>query len=131
MVVRVEKVSEFYDTAVKWWNIHDFTPILEPLLPINVFVLNNKGIDTHCMFAYETDSAFLFIAHPISNRNATKELRKGGFSFLLSEIEKWAKENHYFQIFTTSPQDNVKKVLLNNGFVSGDTMVTHFLKKVV
>lgn len=128
MEVRVEKTKDFYDTAKKWWKRHKFPIIHLSFLPVNVFVVSNNDQDLYCMFFYETDSALAYLAYPISNLEVPKEQRKGGFEFLLNEMEKYAIKEGYYLNYTTSPVKVVQDALLNVGYVEGDILVNQYFK---
>ena len=76
MKVRTEKTEDFYKTVIDWWNghsiLHNGKKVSYPLIPIailpqKVFVLNEKGNDTYCVFFYETDSSLCYLAYPTRN----------------------------------------------------------------
>ena len=131
MEIRRELTSDFYNTALEWWKLHEFNPIPEAVLPRQVFILNKNGKDTHCIFPYETDSVLLFLAYPISNKNVSIKERKGGVSTLVKGVEKWARTQNYHLLFTTTPLLIVEEELLNSGFVLGDIKVTQLFKPLV
>ena len=128
MEVRIEKTTEFYQTTSKWWGLHQFPVVHISFLPVNVFVVSNDGEDLYSCFFYHTDSALGWIAYPLSNPEIPKEKRVGAIDFLLAEIEKYAKENGYYLLFTTSPIKPIQDLLLSNGFTEGDVSVSHFFK---
>ncbi len=131
MEVRKELTKDFYDTAKEWWSKHSFPLIHISFLPVNVFVVSNNNQDLYCMFFYETDSALAYLAYPISNLEVSKEKRKGGFEFLLKEIEKYALKEGYYLTYTTSPIKSVQDILLNIGYIEGDLLVNQYFKQLV
>lgn len=130
MEVRIEKTSDFYLTAVKWWQKHRFPAPHISFLPVNVFVVSRDGNDLYCCFFYHTDSALAWLAYPISNLEIPKEKRIGALDFLILEMEKYAKENGYYLMFTTSPVKPVQDTLLSLGYKEGDISVNQYFKNI-
>lgn len=139
MKVRQEKTEDFYKTVVKWWNNHRISyqgeivsyPVYPiAILPQNVFVVSDNDHDLYCVFFYATDSAMAWIAYPTSNLEAPAKNREGAMTFLFQEVEKYAREQNYFLIFTTSPIPNVQGALLDSGFEIGDQEVNQYYKKL-
>lgn len=128
MKVRIEQTKEFYATAVSWWNMHDFPPPHIVFLPQKVFVVSENNNDLYAMFVYETDSGLLFIAFPIRNKKFPQN--ETAFSYLLSEIEKWALKRGYSYLYTTSPISYLDKLFLSKGFVYGDKNVNQYIKVI-
>lgn len=130
MEVRIEKTDNFYNTAVSWWDKHDFPNVHKSFLPEEVFVANNNGVDIYCCFFYHTNSALAWVAYPISNKDVPKNEREGGLKFLFDEMEKYAKEQGYYLLFTTSPIKNVIDVLKETGYTEGDLSVNQYFKPI-
>lgn len=130
MKVRIEKTSDYYETARSFWKKHSFPPPHISFLPVNVFVVSRDGNDLYCCFFYHTDSALAWLAYPISNPEIPKEKRVGALNFLILEMEKYAKEKGYYLMFTTSPVKPVQDTLLSLGYNEGDVSVSHFFKNI-
>ena len=139
MKVKQFKTEEFYETVVKWWNnhkiLHKGEIISYPAYPISilpqtVFVVSDDEYDLYCVFFYATDSALAWIAYPTSNVESPKENREGALEFLFKGVEKYARENNYFLLFTTSPVESVQKSLLSADFEVGDEQVNQYYKKL-
>lgn len=131
MKVRKELTKKFYDTAKEWWSKHSFPFIHISFLPVNVFVVSDNDQDLYCMFFYHTDSALAYLAYPISNLEASKKEREGGFEFLLNEMEKYALKEGYYLTYTTSPLKVVQDTLLNLGYIEGDISVNQYFKQLI
>lgn len=128
-IVKQEIKKDFYPMYEAMCKKHDFPAFSYPLLPDSAFVCYNEdGIVLYSIWAYNTDSSLLWIAFPISNLDIKPENRIGGFDFLISEIEKWAKRQDYLMILTTTGNKSVVKALENNEFKVGDTNVDHYYK---
>lgn len=130
MKVRIEKTVDYYSKMEYLWTLHGFPIVHLSFLPQQVFVVSNKYGDCYCMTAYQTDSALLYLAYPVSNINIPKEKREGAFQFLLNEIEVWAKEKGYYLMYTTSPIKPVQDALLNSGYVEGDILINQYFKSI-
>jgi hypothetical protein len=130
MKVRIEKTEDYYKTAKRFWDLHNFPNVHISFLPQKVFVVSNEVEDLYCMFFYETDSSLAYLAYPISNLEVPKEKREGAFQFLLDEIEKYALKESYYLLYTTSPVKPVQDALLGVGYSEGDVNVTQYLKQI-
>jgi hypothetical protein len=137
MEVRREKTKDFYETVSNWWRGHSlpyegktvsFPVIPEVILPENVFVLSEKGVDLYSVFFYQTDSALGYLAYPARNPKYPK--KEGALPLLFKKVEEYAREKGFFLLFTTSPIANVQDALLESGFVEGDIQVTQYFKQL-
>lgn len=137
--VRQESTEDFYNTVKDWWNNKSILyegkrisyPIIPiPILPKTVFIVSNDGEDLYCMFFYHTDSRLAWIAYPTSNPFVEKAKREGALDYLTLEVEKYAKEEGYYLLFTTSPVKPVQDCLMRVGFVVGDETVNQYYKQL-
>ena len=125
-MVRIEKTKDFYETMCLWLSDHGWAPIQLKALPENIFVLSNDVEDCYCCTLYETDSAFGFVAWPISNKKATRN--SYDITVLFEEIEKYAKTKGIEILFTTSGTQKIENSLVNAGYKLGDTNVNQYIK---
>lgn len=129
MEVKLIKTETFYEVMKSWWDGHGFSYVSPSMLPENTFVcFNNAKIPVYSMCFYNTDSNLCWIGWQLSNPHVSKEEKKGCFSFLFDEVEKYAKEVGYHCLFTTSNTPAVEEVLQNKVFKQGDINVNHYIK---
>ena len=137
MEVRKENTVDFYPTISDWWNNHQIKyegkTISYPIIPLgvlpqNVFIVRDNGEDLYCVFFYHTDSGLCWSAYP--TRSPKVKPNKEALNFLMIELEKYARSEGYFLIFTTSPIPNIQKSLLEVGFVEGDMRVNQYYKQL-
>lgn len=91
-----------------------------------VFTDDNKPI--YMINIYKTNSPMCWLGCELVNPESTKEQRKGGLEFLISEAEKFCMFNGYRIAFTTSSNPFIIKSLNNREFIEGDKNVSHFIK---
>ena len=130
MEVRKIKTKDFYETAKLWWKSHGFPIVHISLLPVYVFVVSDNNDDLYCCFFYNTDSALAYLAYPISNIKIDKEKRNGALEYLFNEIEKHARKDGYYLMYTTSYIPAVMKALEKTGYKEGDVLVNQFFKEL-
>ncbi len=130
MEVRKIKTADFYPFAKLWWEDHGFPVVHVSFLPIHVFVVSENNDDLYCCFFYNTDSALAYLAYPISNRKFSKERRNGALEYLFNEMEKHARKEGYYLLYTTSYVPPVMKALENIGYKEGDVLVNQFFKEL-
>jgi len=122
---------EFYDTMCEWCKGHNFPEVSLSLMPKNIFVCHSdKGEPIYSICFYYTDSRLCWIGWPVSNPSANKEDKKGGLEFLINKVNKFAKDEGFKVVFTTSNTRAVESALLNSGYGVGDTEVKHYLKEL-
>ena len=132
MKVKLIKTEEFYPTMVEWWKGHNFPVVSPSILPNTSLVCyNDEDEETYSLCIYNTDSNLCWVGWEISNPNLSKESKEGCLSFLFKKAEEYAKYLGYQVIFTTSVNDSIEKVLLeNNYFTKGDRNTNHYLKEL-
>lgn len=127
MKIKLIKTEDFYETMKEWWDKHDFTHVSPSMLPENTFVVyNNKGVPTHSICFYNTDSELCWLGFPISNKEV--EEKQDCFYFLMKGVEKYAKKLGYRLLFTTSENPAVQHILTKSNYVIGDINVNHYIK---
>ncbi len=128
MKVRIEKTKDFYPTILSWWAKHSFIGPHQILLPVNVFIVSSGDQDLYFCFFYNTDSALAYVAYPSSNKDAPVEIRKDALEYLFAEMEKYAKEQGYLAMYTTSATIPVIDALTKEGYKEADLKVNQYFK---
>lgn len=130
-LVKKHSKSEFYDTFIKWSDMHKFPRVNELVLPENVFVCYNEDDEAvySCWF-YFTDSKLAWIAFPMSNKEVAYNKRDKGLDFLFKHIIKYAKNKKMHSIITTSSTKEVIHSMSRVGFVEADLNVNQYLKVI-
>ena len=128
--VRLVNRSKFYSTYCEWCKLLDFPIVAVSVLPKECLVCSKDGIDIYSVWLYKTNSCLLWLAWPLTNREAPKELKAGGLDFLFAEAEKFAKERGFTVLFTTSNTERVIDSLIENKFQVGDVNVNQFFKHI-
>ena len=129
MNVSIIKTEDFYPTMQKWWDGQKEKHVSPSMLPENTFVVtNDKGVQTHSMCFYNTDSHLCWLGWQLANPDVDKEDKKGCFSHLFEEMEKYARYNDYHIMFTTSKTPKVIHTLEKKKFNLGDVNVNHYIK---
>lgn len=128
MEVKLVSTKEFYPTMEKWWDGHNMPHVSPSILPNNTFIVYNNSKPIYSMCFYNTDSNLAWVGWQLSNPEVNKEDKKGCFSFLFTEVEKYARMVGYQVIFTTSNTPSVVKILNEREFIVGDNSVKHYTK---
>jgi urease accessory protein UreE len=128
MKLNIILTKEFYPILKYWWESHDFTPVDIDMLPEKVFVVVKDDTPIYSMFLYETNSKLCWIAWQLGNPDVSKEIKKGGLTFLIKEVTKYAEKLGYKFSFTTSPVKVIQEALMEEGYLEGDIKINHYLK---
>lgn len=128
MTVKSILTEDFYGTLKLWWEEHKFPTLDISFLPEQFFVCYNGHVATHAMCVYQTDSGLCWTAFPTSNPLISHETKQGGLDVLMEGVTRYAKEEGYKYIFTTSPVKRVQEALVASGFNLGDENVNHYIK---
>lgn len=133
MEIRIETVKDFYPTMQKWADGHHFVLPPEALMPWDIFVLNNEGIDQYCVGLWIC-SHVAITAFPLSNLDAkpnVKHLYK-----LYESLELYIKELNKLDDFnigifwTTAGPDGYKKFLEKNNWTGLMKNEDHYMKLI-
>jgi len=129
MEVKRIRTEDFYDTMKQWWDGNNEAHVSPSMLPEFTFVcFNDKGTPTYSMCFYNTDSNLCWLGWQLVNPTVSKEDKKGCFSFLFEEVEKYSRRVGYQVMFTTSKTPAVVGTLNKRKFVVGDENVNHYIK---
>ena len=129
MQVKLIKTEQFYPTMKLWWNGQKEAHVSPSMLPENTFVCyNDKNVPVYSMCFYNTDSNLCWLGWQLANPDVEKEDKKGCFTYLFEEVEKYARYVGYHIMFTTSNTPAVVGTLKKRKFDIGDTGVNHYIK---
>lgn len=128
-LVKKHNKKEFYETFVKWSEMHQFPTISDLVLPENVFVCYNEDNEAiySCWFYY-TDSKLAWIAFPMSNKKIPYNKRDKGLDFLFKHIIDYSKKKKMKSIITTSSTNEVINSMSRVGFKEADMNINQYIK---
>jgi hypothetical protein len=129
-IVHKHSKAEFYPIFCKWLEGHKFPIVSDLLLPQNVFICYSDGVPIYCIWLYFTDSKLAWLAYPASNKNVNYKKKIGGIDFLIESVLKYCKRKNILSVITTSNTQEIINPLLKSGFITLDTEVSHYLKKI-
>ena len=85
---RLDSAPAFFETMQKWAKDQNFATWPRILMPHDVFVLKEDGVDVFCVSLHVADHIG-FTLFPLANKNTTHA--KGGLSFLYKAIDFYCK----------------------------------------
>lgn len=124
-----------YDTLLKWWKDNRFPPpSLDDLPMVNGYlegiIVSEKGIDLCAGFIIDTTvkNGCMF-EYPVANFDIKdRVLRKKAMQFLLKSVSDICREMNKKYIFISLKHPNLKKSLLDNGFITTSSGTTEMIK---
>lgn len=121
-------VSDHYPVAVRWWKEHglgEMTPV--ELLPTLGVVITFNEVPMSMVWIYRTvDCNVCWIAWPISDRYADKELRRESVDHLIRTAKEMSKQLGFEMLMTTSGHKSLQARLLKAGFHLGDENINSY-----
>jgi hypothetical protein len=127
---RIENKHDFYNTLYKWWTDWKFPIMNIDMLPNNIFVVSNDGVDLYAIPVYLSDSDICWMGFITGNRYSTKEMRSGSLGFLLNYTEQYLKNSGRKFIMTVSGTPILKKTFTDNGYLLSGENINEYVKKI-
>lgn len=127
---RLENRESFYDTLVEWWKAWEFPVLSKEMIPNRIFVVFDKETQTdlYALPVYITDTKLCWIGFPTSNRQASKEMKKGALEYILEVMTHTLKYEGFKMIMTTSGTPKLMGEFLNSGFEETEQGVNYYIK---
>lgn len=127
---RIENKHDFYDTLCQWWTDWKFPIMNIDMLPNNIFIVSNDGVDLYSVPVYLSDSDVCWIGFITGNKHSTKNLRSGSLGFLLNYTEQYLKDSGRKFIMTVSGNQVLKKTFADNGYLLSGENINEYVKKI-
>ena len=108
---RLDNAPAFFETMQKWAEDQDFGILPRVIMPHDIFVLKEDGVDVFCVSLYVSDH-LAKVAFPLANKNKTHT--KGGLSFLYKAIDFYCKTLKIVALMTTANPEDYKSFLKSN-----------------
>ena len=111
---RLDSAPAFFETMQKWAKDQNFATWPRILMPHDVFVLKEDGVDVFCVSLHVADHIG-FALFPLANKNTTHA--KGGLSFLYKAIDFYCKTLKMGALITTANPEDYKSFLKSNDWI--------------
>ena len=130
MEIRRFDFDKDYPTVYQWWLDWGWQPIDPDMLPDIGLIVSNDGEDVCCVFIYKTDSFMCVIDWWISNKKASKQVRKGCIEYLIEGSIRKARDLGFKAVFTSIRNSNLIKKLEDFGYKEKDLQMTNFIMRL-
>lgn len=105
-----------YPTLTDWCESWGWEKLPEFAIPRIGVVVSNEGVDLCMGFIYQTDSGICWAENIISNRKASREIRKGCVDFLLNILACVAKDHGFVVMMSSIKNKSLINKMVNSGY---------------
>jgi hypothetical protein len=111
---RLDNATAFFETMQKWAKAQEFGTWPRVVMPYDIFVLKEDGVDVFCVSLFVADHIG-FTVFPLANKDKTHA--KGGLSFLYEAVDFYCKTLKIKVLITTANPEEYKSFLRSNDWV--------------
>lgn len=121
-----------YPIVEGWWKDWGWQPVIPSMLSRDgIMVYNDQNKPIYAGWIYFTGTDLAFFEFIVSNKQATKEEKKGGLDYLLQTADTIIKYKGANKIWHQTNNEALIKGLVRNGFQKGDLNCTNLCKNII
>jgi len=117
-----------YEMVASWWEDWGWPAIPKEFLSKNGVIVSNGGVDVCAGWLYSTDSAASWAENYISDKCASKKLRKGSLEFLVECLADKAKELGFLAMISSVKNKSLIEKLKSSNFGNEETGMTNLTR---
>ena len=130
-MLRWEKFTiDHYPVVEQWWRDWGWAAVLPSMLSDDGIIVYRDDKPIYAGWIYFTQTSLCWFEFVVSDKNATKEEKKGGVDYLIQTAETIMKYNGASMIWHQTNNESLIHILKRNGWVEGDLNCTQVCKRL-